>query len=358
MLPKCHKAGRDEREENVGTAVPLVSVLIGAYNHGAFISEAVDSALSQSYPNIEVIVVDDGSTDNTKDVLRDYGDRITYSYQQNSGPAAARNRASKMASGSLLAILDADDVWLPDKVRKQLNLLQSAPDLDLVFSRFAAIDEAGNSLGFIYPEKIPDQLELIPVPDVDNGYVIEGALVEALLSGCFIPHPSVIMRRETLDAVGGYDASLGQAEDVDLWKRMALQDAHFCFLDEILLNVRKHGSNISHSHATQAVWSIASKKKILHMVADREPRLRGLVRKSLAGNLKLLGDYLAAEGRLTEARREYWEAMRYAFRPIYPVSWAATFLGPTGHRLLKMLNHGSDIFDSASPGREVSPNRR
>ena len=358
MLPKCHKAGRDEREENVGAAAPLVSVLIGAYNHDAFLSEALDSALSQTYPNLEVIVVDDGSTDNTQDVLRKYEDRIAYSYQQNSGLASALNRASKMASGAFLARLDADDVWLPDKVGRQLRLLQSAPDLDLVFSPFTAIDEAGNSLGFIYPAKIPDQLELIRVPDVDNGYVIEGPLFETLLSASFIPHPSVIMRREAFDAVGGYDASLRQAQDADLWRRMALQDAHFCFLDEILLEVRMHGSNVSHNHVRQGVCAIASKKKLLHMVADKEPTLRGVVCRSLAGNLKLLGDYIAAEGRLGEARREYSEAMRYAFRPIYPVSWAATFLGPTGLRLLRMLNHGSDIFDSASPGREVSPNRR
>src|ERR1039457_5929793 len=104
----------------------LVSVIMPTYNRGYVVGEAIESILNQTYDNIEVVVVDDGSTDNTQEKLKEYGDRIRVVYQRNSGPAAARNRGIRAARGEIIAFLDSDDVWLPTILERQVSLLQQA----------------------------------------------------------------------------------------------------------------------------------------------------------------------------------------------------------------------------------------
>ena len=113
-------------------AQPLVTVVVPAYNSSAFLRQAVDSALGQTYPFVEVIVVDDGSTDGTTEVVAGYGSKIVFIHQRNAGVAAARNTALRVARGELVAYLDADDVWDPDKVRRQVEFLAAHPECGLV----------------------------------------------------------------------------------------------------------------------------------------------------------------------------------------------------------------------------------
>jgi len=108
-------------------STPLVSVIIPAYNATAFLGETLDSVLAQTYPNLEIIVVDDGSTDDTPDLLGSYGDRIRVLRQANSGQATARNHGAREAHGELLAFLDSDDLWDPDKIARQVELLDRFP---------------------------------------------------------------------------------------------------------------------------------------------------------------------------------------------------------------------------------------
>src|SRR5208283_2367398 len=103
---------------------PLVSVVIPTYNCGRYICETVESALGQTYSPVEIIVVDDGSTDDTRERLTTYGDRVRYIYQQNTGPAVARNRGVQDAQGDWIAFLDADDLWLPYRLELQVELLR------------------------------------------------------------------------------------------------------------------------------------------------------------------------------------------------------------------------------------------
>jgi len=122
----------------------LVSVIIPTYNRAHLVKEAIDSVLSQTYQNFEIIVVDDGSTDDTKDVLVPYKDKITYIYQQNQGGSAARNTGLKHSKGEYISFVDSDDLWLPEKLEKQVEVLENDNDIGFVFSSFIQIDDSGN----------------------------------------------------------------------------------------------------------------------------------------------------------------------------------------------------------------------
>lgn len=131
----------------------LVSVIIPAYNSETFITKAIDSVLSQSYPHIETIVVDDGSTDHTARVVRSYGDRIKYVYQDNQGHAKARNRGLQESRGEYCAFLDADDCWLPQKVELQVDILERNPDTGITHCNHTKIDEQGRIIPSFPREK-------------------------------------------------------------------------------------------------------------------------------------------------------------------------------------------------------------
>jgi glycosyltransferase involved in cell wall biosynthesis len=177
----------------------LISVVIPAFNYGHFVGDAVDSALAQTYRDIEVIVVDDGSTDDTQRVLKRFGSRIRYVYQNNRGLSAARNTGVRLANGDWIALLDADDVWHPQKTEVQLAAGQSVAGAGLI--------------GSLPADVLPPALD--PAPKI---HVL--SVRDFLLSIRTGPSGTLI-RRSCFDAVGLFDESLRSIEDRDMWLRIA-----------------------------------------------------------------------------------------------------------------------------------------
>ena len=177
----------------------LVSVVIPSFNYGHFVAEAVESALAQTYSPIEVIVVDDGSTDDTRARLQPFADRIHYVYQNNRGLSAARNTGVGLANGEWIALLDADDLWHPEKTEVQLRAASPLGSLGLV----------GSLPAVSMPERLPSEpaVERLSVRDF-------------LLSSRTGPSGALI-RRDCFDAVGLFDESLRSIEDRDMWLRIA-----------------------------------------------------------------------------------------------------------------------------------------
>jgi len=188
-------------------AEPRVSVIMPAYNCAATIGDAVHSVLAQSDAEVEVLVVDDGSTDGTPDVLADFDQRVRVLRQSNSGPAAARNRALAAAQGEYLAFLDADDLWLPGKLQAQLDYLARHPELSVVYSRWARWHVDGPS-----PATEPDTEGI----DADaSGWIYTGMLLDSMIHSI-----TALVRRNVIDDVGGFDESLRTGEDYDFWLRV------------------------------------------------------------------------------------------------------------------------------------------
>jgi glycosyltransferase involved in cell wall biosynthesis len=179
----------------------LVSAVIPAYNYGRFVTLAVDSALAQTYPNMEVIVVDDGSKDDTRERLAPYGDRIRYIYQENGGLSAARNTGIRHARGEWVALLDADDLWHPEKIETQLRAIAGRGSFALIGSPSAA--------------EMPDRLE--PAPEVRT------LGVRDFLTASLFGPSSALIRRDRCGEVGPFDEGLKCVEDRDMWLRIAVR---------------------------------------------------------------------------------------------------------------------------------------
>lgn len=189
-----------------------VSVVIPTYNRAADVGRALDSVLSQTYPATEVIVVDDGSTDNTEEVVARFGSRVTYIRQPNSGVSAARNRGFRVATGEWIAFLDSDDWWLPEKIQLQIEALRGKPGAVLVYTSAWIISPDGTR-----------ELAQAAAPE---------RLWPAMrCSNRIISCSSVMVRRDVLIAEGGFNQALSGSEDWDLWVRL-VQKHRFAFVSE------------------------------------------------------------------------------------------------------------------------------
>jgi len=184
-------------------ASPLVSVVIPTFNYGHFVTEAVDSALAQTYRPVEVVVVDDGSTDDTRARLGPYRDRIAYVHQPNRGLSAARNAGVARARGPVIALLDADDQFHPRKLELQMAYLAAHP-----------------AVGLVACESFEDPALRWPAVDPAGGPATPVGLRALVTRSRFAPS-SVAVRKACLDAVGPFDPALRSAEDRDMWIRVA-----------------------------------------------------------------------------------------------------------------------------------------
>lgn len=218
-----------------------VSVVIPAYNAARFLPEAVESVRKQTPLVHEVIIVDDGSTDDTEQVVARQGQDIKYVRQQNAGPSAARNLGIAIASGSLVAFLDADDVWTEDKMHEQLAVFQANPDVGLVASDMAETDTGGE---IIRPSVLAAH-GLLSFFQALNGAPVPQA-VRRLAEKNFIPTGTVIAKKNLLVELGGFQPDIRYGEDLDLWARIAARAPIAC-LPRVHMLRRQHGAN-----ATQA----------------------------------------------------------------------------------------------------------
>ncbi|MEZ5308597.1 MAG: glycosyltransferase [Pyrinomonadaceae bacterium] len=206
-----------------------VSVIIPSYNASHFVVAAVESVLAQTHSNIEVIVVDDGSTDSTSGVLEAYLDRIRYFRKENGGVSLARNFGAEAATGEYLAFLDADDVWLPEKIELQLKAILESDNAKASHTAFFVTDE---------------HLEPVGTTRSDLG----GNLIEDLLfSGNVVGTPSsVVVEKELFLQSKGFDPELSYCADWDMWIKLALLTG-FAYVDEPLVKYRQHSENMSNN---------------------------------------------------------------------------------------------------------------
>ncbi len=185
---------------------PKVSVIIPAYNSEKYIAEAIASVFAQTYPSYEVIAVDDGSTDNTLQLLKQYGPRVKALTKLNGGPASARNLAIKNSNGDYIAFLDSDDLWVEEKLEEQLAFLDKHPEVGLIFGEMLMFEDKGGKK--IVQSKI--------------GYTGDPTFRQ-LLFGNYIPNSTVVIRRRCVDKVGLLNESkeLIAVEDHEYWMRIA-----------------------------------------------------------------------------------------------------------------------------------------
>lgn len=213
----------------------LISVIIPTFNNARFIRETVESVLLQQNASFEIIVVDDGSTDETKTVLAPYSDRIFYVYQENSGVSAARNYGLKLAQGEFVVFLDGDDIFLAGKLRAQADFLDKQPGLGAVHSGWQLVDDQGRFLKKVEPWHDASFL------DLPTWLMWKPVFLGAMM-----------FRREWLAKIAGFDPTLRHSEDVDFVWRLSLQGCRFDWLPQLTVGYRQHADNTMQNGIQQA----------------------------------------------------------------------------------------------------------
>lgn len=205
-------------------ALPKVSVIVPTYNYADFLPEALRSVLAQTFTDYEVIIVDDGSTDSTSQVIKPFlaDTRVRYIYQRNKGQSAARNTGIRHATGEFVAFLDADDIWLPEKLEKQVPLFDLNGTIALVYCKGEYIDLTGR-----------------PLPDLEWPLNADATYKDYLYANWIGTPSAVIVKKRIFDTVGFFDENLKGLEDMDMWLRI-LRHHKSTYADEVLVKMRRH----------------------------------------------------------------------------------------------------------------------
>jgi glycosyltransferase involved in cell wall biosynthesis len=271
--------------------VPEVSVVIPTYNSARYAAEAVESVLAQTFEDLEVIVVDDGSTDDTAEVIGSMASPVRYLHQPNSGVSVARNHGIEESTGRYVALLDADDTWLPEKLSKQIEALRGAPGYRLCYTALMITDA-----------------DLSPIGVREAGFA-GTALETLLLQGNIVGGGSstVLCERDLFGEIGGFDPDLSQCADWDMWIRLAsLTD--FLYLSEPLVRYRQHGESMSNDPQLLEKDSVRVLEKGFQ-TPGIEPQVAARRQHALARNdMVLAGTYFQA--------RRYRDFARCAVRSV------------------------------------------
>jgi GT2 family glycosyltransferase len=261
--------------------MPKVSVIIPTYNRYKFLSEAIESVLNQQYQDYELIVVDDGSTDDTAQIAQKYNSKISYIYQENRGVSAARNRGLACSSGEYLCFLDSDDVWQPGKLKTQVEFMERHLEYQISYT-----DEVWIRNG-------------VRVNQRRKHRKYGGWILPYCLPLCIISPSSVMIKRGLFDVVGKFDESLPACEDYDLWLRIA-RDYPIGFIEQPLIIKRGgHADQLSRKYYGIDRFRIVALEKLL-AAGNLSPKHERLVKEQLAIKCRIYAQGCYKRGKQAE----------------------------------------------------------
>lgn len=291
---------------------PIVSIIMPTYNRAFCLNRAVESVLRQTYHDFELIIIDDGSTDDTTKVINGFSDKriVHLRHEKNMGAAAARNLGIQMAKGDFIAFQDSDDVWHPEKLSRQMEAFKKkSSDIGVVYAGAWRIENG---------KKI-----LIPYSRIYNK---EGELKQPLLVENFITLPSAIVRKECFSVAGMFDESLPCLQDWELWIRIS-NHYRFKYIDEPLVNAYFSNNSISYDYQNiSRAWRYVLIKHFKEFEKDKKILTRWYVS---------MANYLCSFGDIAEGRRYLTKALI-----VYPLNikiWALILLSLLGQRVYKAM---------------------
>lgn len=296
--------------------MPRVSVLLTCYNHRRYLPAAVEGLRAQTFRDFETIALDDGSTDGSREWLSSQGDLQCVFNARNLGTYATLNEGLHRANGELIAVLNDDDVWFPEKLERQVALLDAHEEVGLVHTGGWFIDgegnrTEGNPLGFRFPT--------FETGDILRGLVYENKIIAS----------AALVRRACFDAVGEFNESYFGSGDWEMWWRICERYAAG-FVSEPLTLYRVHGENASHK--LERIWQ--DDERLREFIAERIAALDGRIdREAEAFNEAALGTVKMLNGKTSEARRAYVSSLKLnPRRPQTLLRLMATYLGQDGFK--------------------------
>jgi glycosyltransferase involved in cell wall biosynthesis len=299
---------------------PAVSVVVPSYNYGRFIGHALASVVNQTVTDVEVLVVDDGSTDDTAAVVRPFlkDRRVQFHATDHAGVAAAKNTGIRLSRAPLVAFLDADDVWMPAKLERQLARFAADPELGVVYSRRLLIDGAGRPLEYEQPS------------------LHRGWIVTELFQNNFVCQSSAVVRGEAFEEVGLFDERCPPAEDFDLWLRLA-RWFRFDYVDEPLVGYRVGHASLSSGNDDKLRIALDIMDRFLEEQGGRDVIPPAVVRRARAETYYHLA--LAKRQRAPLAALGF-NLRGLALAPAYLPAWKGLVSLPVperGRRLVRRL---------------------
>jgi glycosyltransferase involved in cell wall biosynthesis len=262
-----------------------VSVVIPTFNRRDYITIALDSVLAQTYKDYEIVVIDDGSSDDTKEVLKPYQETIRYFYQENRGISGARNRGIRESRGDYIALLDSDDYWLPEKLKCQVDRIREEPGCGMVATRCSSIAPDGTFRKKNRPGK-------------------SGWILNDIFRANFIRTSSVLITRTCFDTVGLFDESLPECEEYDLWLRIAKQYP-IAFINEPLTVYTDNPHGVS----TDSLAGRLVRLKVLEKEYLRESIPPQLYKKRMSRNYHYVGRHYLKRGKKSEGTQYLRQAI-------------------------------------------------
>ena len=270
-----------------------VSVVIPSYNSARYVVTAVESVLGQTFRDYEILVVDDGSTDDTKEVLSKYGESIRYLYKPNGGVSSARNYGIEKARGKYVALLDADDFWMPEKLAKQIAVLEADENIGLCYASTEKVDENMQTvIGYIEADSYEDYCEALLL----NLNIVAGSC------------SSAIVRRDVAQQTNGFDAEFSTCADWEYWLRLSLL-TKFAPVSEYLVKYRVVAGSMSSDPFVSKRDTEGVLKKFFALTNLPE-KYKKLEKKSLSNNLMVVSGEFLHNGKIVESLSCMWKSLR------------------------------------------------
>ncbi len=299
-----------------------VSVIIPTYNRAAVLGRSIRSVLDQTFQDFELIIVDDASSDDTRDVVNNFSiPNIRYvRHEKNMGPGQARNTGINLAKGEYIAFQDSDDQWLPEKLEKQIRYLDSAPsDVGAVYSCLLRMNGSGS----------------VHIPSRNNGK-LDGDIHRAICRGNFIAMPAVLVKKECFARTGLFDDRLNQYEDWDMWIRIS-KYYHFGFIDEPLVISYFTPGSVNEK-------GVVSEVQAANIILKKHNE-EYMVNKAIMAYIQFsMGNRLCQTEYIEQGRRHLIEAIKS--NPAIPKYPIALFLSLFGHKAYsKIVRTKHDMLD-------------
>lgn len=314
----------------------LVTVVMPAYNNAEFLRESVEAVLAQTYPHVELVVVDDGSTDETAGLLAAYGDRLSVQSLTNSGgPSRPRNTGVAHARGEFVAFCDGDDVMAPTAVADAMQIFKEFPAVAVTWADCRTINRAGDVRAESVLVEYQDfRVNLQPTSHADV-FLLEGPnIYSCLLRGLFLGISAVVVKKEILEEVGPFDETLKNSDDREMWFRIARAGFTFAFRDKVLFSYRQHAQSVTqrgHLRMPAVVKNLTRQLQHLPRGEDRNFVLKRIMECHLSE-----GWGFKNEGQFGEAECAYRAALGYR----------VTWLGIRGLILSRLGKIGMPGFNS------------
>lgn len=273
---------------------PIVSIVIPAFNAEKYIRESIDSILTQTFKNYEIIVVDDGSTDGTRIIIQQSYPSVRYFLQKNGGPAKARNVGIKEARGEYIAFLDADDFWLPTKLEKQIQYFNQHPEVSFIFTENSMFDEKG----------------IVRHTLQKRDRLLKRDIVRSIFMSSYLATPTVIVRKTVFEEVGYFEENLFAAEDDNMWMRIAMK-FKVGLIDEPLTMVRINRGSLTHNMENIKRGVIGHLELLEKKYPDIERHLGKLINRKYSSLHLSVGYDCFSRNQLKEARIEFKNSLRH-----------------------------------------------